>query len=129
MVIVDLPRPDAALWRVARAHAPLVVAIDDEGGAIEADMVVNGAGPQTSHHYPSLPPGAVALTGPDYALLRPPFAETRWRDPDAPSVIIVVGSGARACDWAFALVSDALNRSAWVRCKWSSARLSRKWTG
>lgn len=112
-VIVDLPRHDADLWRLMRAHAPLVMAIDDDGGAVEADIVVNGAGPESSHFYPALPPGAIALTGPDHALLRPAFAQARWRDPGVASVAVVVGSGERARDWAFALVSVALDRSAW----------------
>ena len=102
-VIVDLPRHDADLWRLLRAHAPLIIAIDDEGGGIEADIVVNGAVPESCHRYPALRSGAIALTGPEYTLLRPAFAQARWRDPRAPSVVVVVGSGERAQDWAFAV--------------------------
>ena len=111
-VIVDLPRHIADLWRKLRSSAGLVIAVDDEGGEIDADLVINGAGPESYHCYPHCG-NAVALTGPAYTLLRPPFRTTRWRDPDGPSVSIVAGSGARAADWAFALAGDALDRDGW----------------
>ena len=112
-VIIDLPCHTEELWRKLRSFARLVISVDDEGGAVDADLVINGAGPESYHCYPALRPDAVALTGPAYVLLRPPFRRTRWRVPDAASVSIVAGSGARARDWAFALAGDALDRSSW----------------
>jgi len=113
LVVVDLPRHSTGVWREARRFARLVVAVDDQGGAIEADIVISGAPPSACRPFPALDGGARALTGPAYALLRPEFAVVRWRSPGPPSVAIVVGSGARARDWAFALAGDALDRSAW----------------
>ena len=45
LAVVDLPRHTPDLWRRLRRHAGLVVAIDDEGGAVDADIVINGAAP------------------------------------------------------------------------------------
>lgn len=108
VVIVDLPKTDASLWALARASGALVVAVDDEGGAISADFVINGAGPQSVHHYPLLKASDRALTGPAYALLRPAFGRVRWKAPGDQSLCIIVGSGTRARDWALMLAQDGL---------------------
>jgi UDP-2,4-diacetamido-2,4,6-trideoxy-beta-L-altropyranose hydrolase len=108
VVIVDLPHTTPDLWASARASGAIVVAVDDEGGAISADFVINGAGPESVHHYPALGPNDRALTGPAYALLRPAFAKTRWAQPNDRSLSIVVGSGVRARDWALDLARDGL---------------------
>jgi spore coat polysaccharide biosynthesis predicted glycosyltransferase SpsG len=112
-VIVDLPRPAAVPWPKLRSLARLVVAVDDEGGAVDADIVINGSVPESCYQYPALRPGAIALTGPAYSLLRGEFWAAKWWDPDSASVAIVAGSGARARDWSFALAGAELNRSAW----------------
>lgn len=106
VVIVDLPQTDPALWALARASGAVVVAVDDEGGAISADFVINGAGPESAHCYPLLAEGDQALTGPSYALLRPAFGSTCWQIPGDRSLSIVAGSGERARDWALMLAKD-----------------------
>lgn len=108
IVIIDLPYTEPDLWTAARKSGAVVVAVDDEGGAISADFVINGAGPESVHHYPALGPNDRALTGPAYALLRPAFAKTRWEQPNDRSLSIVVGSGARARDWALVLAQNGL---------------------
>lgn len=113
VVLVDLPRHTPELWSALRGPGRPVIAVDDEGGELTADLVINGAVPDAYHCYPALRPGGKALTGPSYTLLRPAFGVTPWRDPETPSVTVVVGSGERARDWAFALVGDALDRTAW----------------
>ncbi|MGE5506656.1 MAG: hypothetical protein ACM31L_19700, partial [Actinomycetota bacterium] len=88
-----------------------VAAVDDEGGAVVADLVVNGTVLDQYHQYPVVPAGARVLAGPSYTLLRPAFAATPWRRLAEPSVTIVVGSGDRARDWAFALTE--VDRRGW----------------
>jgi spore coat polysaccharide biosynthesis predicted glycosyltransferase SpsG len=112
-VLVDLRRHAPDLWSALRGPGRPVIAVDDEGGELTADLVINGAVPDAYHCYPALRPGGKALTGLSYTLLRPAFGTTPWRDPEAPSVAVVVGSGERARHWAFALVGDALDRTAW----------------
>ena len=112
-VIVDLRQHTAELWSALRGSGRPVIAVDDEGGELTADLIINGTVPDSYHFYPALRPDGRALTGPLYTLLRPAFEAAPWRDPDAPSVAVVVGSGERARDWAFALVGDTIDRSAW----------------
>jgi spore coat polysaccharide biosynthesis predicted glycosyltransferase SpsG len=112
-VLVDLPRHTPELWSTMYGPGRAVIAVDDEGGELTADLVINGTAPDGYHYYPTLRPGGKALTGPSYTLLRPAFGTTPWRAPEAPSVGVVVGSGDRARNWAFALVGDALDRTAW----------------
>jgi spore coat polysaccharide biosynthesis predicted glycosyltransferase SpsG len=112
-VLVDLPQHTPELWSALHGPGRPVIAVDDEGGELTADLVINGTVPDNYHFYPALRPDGKALTGPSYTLLRPAFGATPWRDPGAPSVAVVVGSGERARDWAFALVGDTIDRSAW----------------
>jgi len=60
-----------------------VIALDDEGGELMADLVINGTVPDNYHFYPALRPGGKALTGPFYTLLHAAFGATPWRDPCA----------------------------------------------
>lgn len=108
LVIVDLPRTEPSLWALARASGAVVVAVDDEGGAISADFVINGAGPESVHDYPLLTGKDQTLTGPAHALLRPDFGHIRWQAPADRSVSIIAGSGTRARDWALMLATDGL---------------------
>jgi len=112
-ILVDLPRHDDALWRTVRALGRPVICIDDEGGDVVADLVLNGTVLDRYHHYPALPAGARALVGPSYTMLRPAFSATPWRDPAEPGVAMVIGSGERAWNWAHVLTGPGLDRSGW----------------
>ncbi len=118
LTLCDHTDPGPGFWTALRERvdAP-VVAIDDFGGSIAPDAVINGTVPPDHHAYPDLPRGALKLVGSSYALLRADFAAARWQDPQARSVVIVVGSGRRAAEWALHLVSGALDLDGWGRVR------------
>ena len=114
--MIDHPRHNGRWSQLVRraAAGTLVAVIDDWGGEIDADVIINGTVLDDYHHYTGMPDGALVLTGPRYTLLRSAFAATPW--PSAAGgggVVMVVGSGARAGAWAFFLTSNALDRSGW----------------
>jgi len=91
----------------------LVIAIDDEGGEIIADLIINGTVLDRYHQYPNLARGNCILAGPEFALIRPIFGEVNWKPPINRSVLIVIGSGKRATDWVFFILSDLIDKSEW----------------
>jgi spore coat polysaccharide biosynthesis predicted glycosyltransferase SpsG len=107
-IVVDLPLRAERPWPAIRSVGVPVVAIDDEGGEIDADLVINGTVLDDFHHYQGLPPSSCQLIGPQFALVDPAFAEHPWRQPRDRSIVVVIGSGKRARDWAFALARDGL---------------------
>lgn len=115
LILVDHPRPGHNFWHglsVSAGDIP-VVAIDDEGGEVDADLVINGTVLDQYHHYPLLRPQASLLLGREYALIRPVFGATPWRNHRESSVVIVVGSADRARDWALQLMSGKVDLSNW----------------
>lgn len=117
IVLVDHPRPGANFWLQLKERAGNipVVAIDDEGGAVDADLIINGTVVDEYHHYPVLSSSSRLLLGGQYAQIRPEFSANQWQDPDQRSVVIVIGSADRARDWALLLTSGAINMSNWGR--------------
>ena len=113
LVVVDHPRPGEGFWeRLAESPFP-VIAIDDEGGKVDADFIVNGTVLDEYHTYPNLRPGAELYCGTQYSLIRPAFGQSCWQDPAQPRVLIVAGSGDRAKDWALHLVSGQVDMTGW----------------
>lgn len=119
LILVDHPRPGAGFWAKLKVHAGAipVVAIDDEGGDVDADLVINGTVLDEYHRYPVLRTQAKVLTGGLYSLIRPVFAESRWQNPATPAVTIVVGSANRARDWALHLVSGKYDVRRWGKVR------------
>lgn len=108
LVLVDHPHPGCDFWSDLRRDAVAVpiVAIDDFGGELDADLIINGTVLHQYHHYPNLKKHAKLKVGAAYSLVRPIFSTSRWRDPADPCVLIIVGSGDRARDWALQLVIE-----------------------
>ncbi len=119
LILVDHPRPGHNFWHeisMCAGDIP-VVSIDDEGGEVDADLVINGTVLDQYHHYPLLRPQASLLLGREYALIRLVFGATPWRNPRESSVVIVVGSGDRARDWALHLMSGNIDVSSWGKVR------------
>lgn len=119
LILVDHPRPGHNFWRelsVSAGDIP-IVAIDDEGGEVDANLVINGTVLDQYHHYPLLRPQPSLLLGREYALIRPVFGAAPWRNPREPSVVIVVGSADRARDWALQLMSGKVDLSNWGKVR------------
>jgi len=119
LVLIDLPDCAAAL-RCARAvtQAPLA-AIDDFGGDLPADLIINGTPTPAQHQYRSqgYRRGCV-MTGAGYALLRPCFAAAASTPHgEGPAVALVVGSGSRAERWVYDLLESPAVR------RWGSVEL------
>jgi spore coat polysaccharide biosynthesis predicted glycosyltransferase SpsG len=110
VIVCDSPLLDAGFWNSAdTATCPPLVAIDDYGGDVMADLIVNGTVLPQYHHYPLLRASARACCGAQYALLRPEFSSANhWADPAEARLAIVVGSGRRAASWLQTLFEDGL---------------------
>lgn len=119
LILVDHPRLGSSFWHglgVSANNIP-VVAVDDEGGEVDADLVINGTVLDQYHHYPLLRAQASLLLGREYSLIRPVFGATTWRNPRESSVVIVVGSADRARDWALHLMSGKVDLSNWGKVR------------
>lgn len=108
MILVDHPHLSADQWaRLYQAAPCSVVAIDDEGGPVQADLVINGTVLPAYHHYPALASASRALCGGRYALVNDVFHKTPWHGENAGrGVCVVVGGGVRAADWVWALAAS-----------------------
>jgi spore coat polysaccharide biosynthesis predicted glycosyltransferase SpsG len=110
-VMVDVPHMSAEGWRAAAGRGVPLIAVDDVGGEVMADVVVNGTVLEEYHEYPRLASDAVVCAGPEYCLLRPQFARHPWEDVCGRDLVIVIGSGQRAHDWAHCLAGSAALRA------------------
>lgn len=108
-ILIDLPAWVDRPWAAFRRAGVPVIAIDDEGGRVDADLIVNGTALDEYHRYQGPGPPAQQLIGPRYVLLRAPFAARRWRLPGAPRLLVVIGSGERAHDWAHKLADGGFD--------------------
>jgi spore coat polysaccharide biosynthesis predicted glycosyltransferase SpsG len=120
LILVDHPRLGPNFWRRLSKYnscAASIVALDDEGGDVEAELIVNSTILDQYHRYPLLRPQATLLCGAKYALIRPVFAETKWQNSSGSSVVIVVGSGDRARDWALHLMSGKVELNNWGKVR------------
>jgi len=108
LLLIDLPRALAVRWEALRAsYSGKIALIDDWGGAVDADLIINGTVLDAYHHYPAAHAGATILAGPRYALLRSAFQRYRWRQPARENLVVVVGGGERAAEWACFLARQA----------------------
>ena len=106
LVLCDSPLLSPAFWPAAHALAPArMVAVDDYGGPVQADLVVNGTVLPEYHRYPALRGPAMALCGGRYALLRSCFRGRAWTEPLEQRLTVVAGSGPRAARWIGALAT------------------------
>ena len=104
--LIDCPVLDLnfCLKRADGTAIPVIV-IDDYGGHIGADLIINGTVLDDYHQYSGLADGAELLCGADYALIDPIFANTPWRGPGMKNTLtIVAGGGNRAASWVHELV-------------------------
>lgn len=114
-LLIDIPVYPPGFFDDVRKLSIPVVCIDDVGGEVDADLIVNGTILEDYHRYPKARPSCEKLLGGLYTLLRPAFGSTPWKRPSAPSVTIIVGSGPRARDWAHWLLRPGLAGPEWGR--------------
>ena len=115
IILIDHPQLGSIFWRLLRGRVSgiPIVAIDDEGGDVEADLIFNGTVLDQYHHYPLAGPQAMLMLGRAYTLIRPIFGTTLWQNPRKACVVIVVGSGDEASAWALQLMSGRVDLSSW----------------
>jgi len=103
LVLADIPFYRNRDWKKIRhPTAPLVV-IDDHGGIIPADLVINGTVLSSYHKYHNPLPKQV-LAGAKFALIRPEFASKKWEAQKAQGVTIIIGSGNQARKWILGIM-------------------------
>lgn len=98
VVMVDHPYLGLKSWRIFSTGGCPVIAIDDVGGPVIADVILNGTVLDAYHHYPHMADRNFIHCGGKYALINPCFGERRWKNPPDASLITVIGSGDRACE-------------------------------
>lgn len=103
VLLIDQPHLSQISWDIFADSGLPVIAIDDEGGPVRADLVFNGTILPAYHHYPLIADETCIHNGADYALINPCFSATPWSEPAEPGLLSVIGSGDRACTWALAL--------------------------
>ncbi|MDB4341925.1 hypothetical protein OAA59_01800, partial [bacterium] len=111
----DCPDMPSKFWHsIKDEYGVPTIALDDYGGAVHADLIVNGTVLDAYHKYSDLPDGGNVLCGSPYALIDPSFADTRWQSrPARRAVTIVAGGGDRAAGWIQALLDGDLNFGGW----------------
>lgn len=106
LFLCDHPNAPAHIYDVVREGCDVpCVAIDDKGGHVGADLIVNGTVIEELQRYEDLRPNAQLLAGPAYTLVRDEFRRNPWKPPQKRVLTIIVGSGQRAADWAMVLAS------------------------
>lgn len=105
-IMVDQPHQTAACWRVFENSPFSIIAIDDMGGPVQADIIFNGTVLDEYHHYAQMPEGRPIYCGAEYVLINPCFAQNKWHRPQDNSLISIIGSGDTACEWALFLTQD-----------------------
>jgi len=105
VLICDSPLLDDTFWQaITNWNIAPVVAIDDYGGMVDADLILNGTVLPEYHFYPALRPGGRTCCGGAYALLRPYFRQHAWTEPNEACITVVAGSGLRAARWVSSLL-------------------------
>jgi spore coat polysaccharide biosynthesis predicted glycosyltransferase SpsG len=112
-VLVDLPSHEGRVWTDPQDGGPYVIVINDYGGPIKADLIVNGTVLDEYHQYPLMTDTRRLLLGPRYTMIRMAFGRTPWREDRTSGVVIVAGSGTRAAEWTTLLTGAAVNRTSW----------------
>lgn len=102
ILLIDQPDQSRETWQNYHDSPFSVIAIDDYGGPVQADLIFNGTILSYYHHYPLMTEKDHIFCGGDYALLNPVFGEVR-HNPAQDSLLIVIGGGERARQWAQAL--------------------------
>ena len=103
LVLADIPFYRSRDWKKVRhPTAPLVV-IDDHGGIVPANLVINGTVLPSYHEYHHPLPEQV-FAGAKFALIRQEFASIQWESQKAQGVTIIVGGGNQARKWIFGIM-------------------------
>ncbi len=106
ILLIDQPGQNRESWQ-AYADSPFpVVAIDDYGGPVQAELIFNGTVLDDYHHYPLLCGKSRVFCGAAYALLNPLFGEVAHHAAADKSLAIIIGGGDRAGQWANLLTGD-----------------------
>ena len=106
VILIDQPEQTCATWQCYYDNIHPVIALDDYGGDIQADLVFNGTILDSYHQYPLVSEKTSIHCGGNYALINPVFRNITQRKSEGKKILIVIGGGDRAKQWAFALTGD-----------------------
>jgi len=103
LVMADIPFYRPRDWHKVRHPSASLVVIDDHGGVVPADLVINGTVLPSYHEYhPPLPRRVCA--GAEFALIRPEFASIHWQISNSQGVTVIAGGGQQAREWLFGIM-------------------------
>ena len=103
ILMIDQHDQTPGTWDAYARSAIPVISIDDYGGNVQANLIINGTILHKYHHYPMMDDLSSVYCGAEYALINPVFGKVNWSETTDNSLLIVIGGGARAVQWAFAL--------------------------
>jgi len=113
-VLIDHPSFRDEDWTYLASAMPLpLIVLNDYGGNIQADLIINGTVLPEYHHYPPQSRSGEILAGASYAMLHPNFAQHRWHSETGNTLIIIAGGGKRAKDWVLNLCEYSPIFSEW----------------
>ncbi len=107
VIFIDHPNQTPQCWQEYYKSEFPVIAIDDYGGPVKADIIFNGTILDEYHHYPLMSDHSNIFSGADYCMINPVFGKAYQRDfSDGQSLLIVIGGGKRATEWALTLLGE-----------------------
>lgn len=104
LLILDIPMYCKLPWELISNLKVKKIVIDDHGGYVAGDVIVNGTVLNQYHIYEPLCDHAKYYIGPEYSIINPIFSQHRWSLKNSNTLTIIVGSGKEAGDWLISLM-------------------------
>lgn len=105
ILLCDQPNLSSTSWNLFNNAKTKVIAVDDFGGEVRADVIINGTVLESYHNYPKNDNGEQYCGG-KYALLAPCFGESQWQENNNKDIVICLGSGELVKPWLTKLIAD-----------------------
>jgi len=111
-ILCDIPIYKECNWFQFRYKDAIVIAIDDHGGMVPADIIFNGTVMPEYHVYENVEMKRTFYIGSKYSLVHPIFSSTPWTGLFSGILTILIGSGDDARNWILNIISHRTERFA-----------------